>query len=174
MITFLSGLSVAADAHGQSWTLTVVYEHNAAAARLRAAFASGGLWIHSGWRTKQGCRRCRAKRPGVPADKDHRSGEEPGTARHSRGVFPPSCAIAKVWKPFNRILRMQGKRGLLLAGHGRGDAPVDDRDSVRGSTMPGLTGRSITMDERLCRSVRRPGPNDRCGTVAGGHRHARR
>lgn len=38
---------------------------------------------------------------------------------------------------------------------------------ARSPPLPGLTGRSITMDEWLCQSGRRPGPNDRCGTADG-------
>jgi hypothetical protein len=93
-----------------------------------------------------------------------------------RGLFPANLRDRQGLGPTTRFLGMQSKQappyrppltGLL-------PAPFKIKDSARSPPLPDLTGRRITMDERLCRSARRLGPNDRRGTVAGRHRHAQR
>jgi len=58
-----------------------------------------------------------------------------------------------------RFLGMQVEQGPRAdPGSGLLPTPFTIKDSARSPPLPGLTGRSIAMDERLCRSVRRSGP----------------
>ena len=53
--------------------------------------------------------------------------------------------------------------------------PIDDAFPARNPLLPiPHFGRRVTMDERLCRSVRRRTPDDWCGTVVERRRHGQR
>lgn len=150
------------DSHGRLRTQPV-------AAGLPPAFAFDGSGVHRGCGAEQSCRRCRAERPVALADPDHhhRSGAEPGNCASPAGhVPPPACAIGRVWTLY-RFLRMQDKQEPIHTDQQSGPlpAPVHDKDSARNPPFPGSTGRRITMDERLCRSVRRGEPDDQCCAV---------
>ena len=165
-VTFRWGL---ADAHGQSRTLTVVYGHNpsllASFLRLHSAVractvdaepsrVAEGAGLNAQWHRQTQITIT------VPARNQE-------TAHHPAGhVPPPACAIGRVWALY-RFLRMQDKQGPIHTDQQSGPlpAPVHDKDSARNPPLPGSTGRRITMDERLCRSVRRAEPDDQCCTV---------
>jgi hypothetical protein len=90
-----------------------------------------------------------------------------------RGLFPANVRDRQGLGPTTRFLGIQSKQaphtdpadGAIACPRSRSRIPRGE------STLPDLTGRRITMDERLCRSVRWLGPNDWCGTVAGRRRH---
>jgi hypothetical protein len=93
-----------------------------------------------------------------------------------RGLLPANLRHRQGLGPATRFLGMQSKQASPIETPLTGllPAPFKIKDSARNPALPDLTGRRITMDERLCRSARRFGPNDRCGTVARRHRRARR
>ncbi len=106
----------------------------------------------------------------APADQDHRPGAEPGNCASPAGhVPPPACAIGRVWALY-RFLPCRTSKSPFMQTEQSGPlpAPVHDKDSARDPPLPGATGRRITMDEWLCRSVRRAEPDDRCCTVVPG------
>jgi len=95
------------------------------------------------------------------------------TAHHPAGLFPANLRHCQGLGPLP-LSAYAGQAGASCRPSVGAMPPFTIKDSARSPLLPGLTGRSITMDERLCRSVRRSGPDDRCATVAVRHRHARR
>ena len=93
-----------------------------------------------------------------------------------RGLFPANLRHRQGLGPTTRFLGMQSKQAPHTdpADGAIACPPFKIKDSARSPPLPDLTGRTITMDEQLCRSARRFGPNDWCGTVARRHRRARR
>jgi hypothetical protein len=115
------------NAHGQPRTLTDVYGHTHAAARIRATFASGGPCVHSGCEPSRVAEGAGAECPGAPADEDRRPGEEPGNCASRRGVIPRQLAPSSGSGPATRCLRMQGQQWPPWETQCWGFAPVHDQ-----------------------------------------------
>jgi hypothetical protein len=139
-VTFRSHFSRAmwslADAHGQSRTLTVVYGHKPAAARIRARLHPAVLACTVDGGAEQGCRRCRAERPGVPADVDRRSGEESGNCASPRGVIPRQLApLSGSGALYPASCACRSTQGPSCRPQRRGYAPIHDQGFREESTV---------------------------------------
>ena len=126
---------------GRWWTLTVNHGLSrsptdtnppplASVRRLHPAVVAGT--VHAG--AEQGCRRCRAECPGVPADEVRRSGEESGNCASPRGVVPRQFAPLSGSGPATAFCVCRASRGLLQT-QCRGYAPVHDQGFREESTV---------------------------------------
>jgi len=122
------------------------------------------------------CRRCQVDCPGTGSIKS----ALPAWMRNRRitcGAVPRQLAPSHGHRSYTCGCPIGTSRGRLFRSHHQGQCrPTNRTDLVRESSPAWFPppGRSITMDNRLCRSVRRSEPGGRCGAAAGRLGHVRR
>ena len=129
--------------------------------------ASAAQWIPE---PGEGRRRCRAESPGAPAKL--RSPSRYGTCLPA-GFRPRPLPHRLKQAPDICFLGDQGKQGPTVAERvgGASTPAANDDASRRGPHAAHPHGRRVTMDKRLCRSVRRSAPDDWRGVATARHRH---
>lgn len=112
------------DAHGQSRTLTVVSGHTLAAARLPHRVCIRRSVDTVDGRAEQGRQRCRAERPGLPANEDRLFGETQVTAHHAAGTVSRQLAPLSGSEARYPLPGRAGKQGFSRRPQCRGYGPV--------------------------------------------------